>query len=100
MAVYDGWYEARELPILRGALLPTDRVVEIGCGIGFLTTVAARVAAAVRCYDTSPAMVTAARATLDKNDATAEAVAAVLQRNPSASEATFYLSPDFWESRA
>lgn len=43
------------------ALSPTDRVVEIGCGVGRLTRVIARDAADVRALDVSPRMIELAR---------------------------------------
>lgn len=39
-AIFKGRYEAHECALVRKWLAPTDRVLEIGCGIGFVSLVA------------------------------------------------------------
>jgi FkbM family methyltransferase len=77
----------------------SDRVLEIGCGIGFLGTIASRiVGGTVRCYDANPAMSAAACRTIERNGAVATVINAVLEHKPSASTTVFYVHEDFWSS--
>jgi FkbM family methyltransferase len=97
--IYDRCYEDREARIVEATIRPSDRVLEIGCGVGFLATVASRIVGdAVRCYDADPAMVTAARRTIERNGASATITAAVLQPSPVAETISFYVHDDFWAS--
>jgi FkbM family methyltransferase len=97
--MYDGSYESLEARIIEATMRPDDSVVEIGCGIGFLATIAARtVAGVVHCYDANPAMVAATLATIDRNNAAATATMAVLRHNPTVSTAAFYVRHEFWSS--
>lgn len=64
---------------------PGDRVTEIGCGVGFVGTIASRIAGhGVRPRDANPAMVAAARRTIERNGASATVATAVLQHRPTA----------------
>lgn len=97
-AIYDDWYEKPEADIIKATLQPDDRVLEIGCGIGFIATIASRIAESVRCYDANPAIVGSARRTIDRNGASVTVTAAVLQREPTAQTTDFYIHNDFWAS--
>lgn len=77
---------------------PTDRIVDIGCGAGFTTTLASRTASAVWGYDANPQMVAAARRTVAANGQAAEIINAVLQVAPGAPEVDFYVRDDFTTS--
>lgn len=94
-----GLYEAPEADIIEATMAPTDRVLEIGCGIGFIATIASRIVRGnVRCYDANPAMVAAARRTLRRNGNDAVVTNAVLQYQPIANAGRFYVHSDFWTS--
>jgi FkbM family methyltransferase len=98
-AICDGSYEKPEAQIIEATLKPTDRVLEIGCGVGFIATLASRIVGdAVRCYDANPAMVAATRRTLVRNGASAIVTAAVLKRRPTIETVPFYVREDFWVS--
>jgi FkbM family methyltransferase len=93
-----GSYEGLEAAIVETAVGAEDRVVEIGCGTGFITTIAARTGAQVWAYDANPRLVDIARATLERNGVTASVTAATLQRAPTAQTVPFYVHRDFWTS--
>lgn len=97
-AIYDELYEREEAAIVAATVQPTDRVIEVGCGIGFIAVLSSRIAEAVHCYDANPAMVEAARRTLERNDARASVTTGVLARQPAAQSATFNVATDFWTS--
>jgi FkbM family methyltransferase len=98
-AIYDGYYEAREAQILQSTMRPDDRVLEIGCGIGFLATIASQMAGdQVYGYEANPAMVAVAQETLERNGATGTVTTGLMARNPTADTATFYVHRDFWTS--
>jgi len=97
-AIYDGYYETPEAKIIEATVLSSDRVLEIGCGVGFLGTIAGRIAASVRCYDANPTMAATARDTLERNGVPALVVNAVLQNCPTGAETAFYVHDDFWTS--
>jgi FkbM family methyltransferase len=94
-AVYDGYYEVEEATVLLGTISADDRILEIGCGAGFITTLASRAAAAVQSYDANPAMAAAAKRTLDINGAEAAIVNGVLQVGPGATDIDFFVREDF-----
>ena len=54
--LYKGGYEAAERDLLRRVVRPGSRVLEIGCGIGFVSLLCARLAGAgnVRSYEANP----------------------------------------------
>jgi FkbM family methyltransferase len=96
--IYDELYEEREAEIVEATMCPSDRVIEAGCGIGFMATIAARIAEDVQCYDANPAMVEAARRTIARNGVAATVVTAVLERSPTSEKAAFYVDEQFWTS--
>jgi 2-polyprenyl-3-methyl-5-hydroxy-6-metoxy-1,4-benzoquinol methylase len=55
--IYQGWYEENERAILELTLRSDDTVLELGCGAGYITTVAAGRAREVRAFDANPEMV-------------------------------------------
>jgi FkbM family methyltransferase len=91
----NGSYEASEAAIVETVVCAEDRVVEIGCGIGFITTLAARTGAQVWSYDANPRVVDVARTTLQRNGVSASVTAATLQRGPDRKAVPFYVHRDF-----
>ena len=94
-AIYQGWYERNEHDVLLATLRPEDTVLELGCGAGYITTVAARIAREVRAFDGNPDIVAVARDTVTHNGCVATVENAVVQRAPSEATVRFYLEPDF-----
>lgn len=81
-AIYQGWYERNEHDVLLATLRPEDTVLELGCGAGYITTVAARIAREVRAFDGNPDIVAVARDTVTHNGCVATVENAVIQRRP------------------
>ena len=101
-ALTTGIYEAEEARIVSRALKDCDRVLEIGSGLGFVTTLIARDArvASLIAVEADPRLAKRAAATLALNGCfSAETINAVLAPEASAGDmAVFYQRPDFWMS--
>lgn len=98
-SIYNEWYEESEATIVAATVGREDRVLEIGCGVGFIATIASRIVDnAVRCYEADPKMAAAARRTIERNAAGATVTNAVLATDPAAPTTDFYVHPDFWLS--
>lgn len=93
-----GRYEAREAYWLLTILGPSDRVLELGAGCGYLSTLAAKrlEPGAVLALEADPALVDACRATYAANGVDARVVHGAICGSPLG-----YLqrAPDFWSSR-
>lgn len=90
-----GRYERGEARCLLHGLEPGDVVLEIGAGVGFTSTLAARRVGDrnVFCYEANPALVERIRRTHSLNGVAPTVVNAVLGRG--AGEARFYVRADF-----
>jgi FkbM family methyltransferase len=98
-AVFAGNYEAFEAEIVQATMGPEDRVVEVGCGIGFIGTLASRIVGdAVHCYDANPDIAAIARETFDRNRVGATVTTAVLQHKPAAPTVQFHITENFCTS--
>lgn len=97
-AVYQGWYERNEHAVLGLTLRADDTVLELGCGAGYITTVAAGMAREVRAFEANPDMAAVARETVARNGVTARIENAVAERAPSEAAVSFYVEPEFTES--
>ena len=98
-SILRGSYEADEASSIGGLLKEDDRILELGTGFGFITTLAAQEAKQgnVLSYEANPQMVKLAKSTLQLNKVTN---AEVRQGVVAEKEGTmsFFLSPNFWES--
>lgn len=67
--LYKGLYERHERAILRAVLKPGDRVLEIGCGIGLISLICARICGAenVHSFEANAAMEPVIRANYARN---------------------------------
>jgi FkbM family methyltransferase len=92
-------YEHAERQVVQRTLRADDVVLELGAGIGFITTIAARIARELRAYEADPTMARAAAATLVRNGVRATVTHGVLMRSPSSGTASFYLAEHFTSSR-
>jgi FkbM family methyltransferase len=92
-------YERAEADMLEGLLRPDDRVLDLGAGCGFLSTLAAKKLApgAVMAVEADPDLVEACAATFGENDVMAELVHAAV----AATEAPVHLTRtrDFWSNK-
>lgn len=93
--LYDGWYEWREREVLQRTLRPEDIVLEIGCGMGYITTIAAGMAREVRSFDANPELVPVALATVERNGRSATIRNGVLDRAARAETVPFYVETAF-----
>lgn len=99
-AIYNDYYEAPEHDILRETLRSDDRYLELGAGVGFLTTFACQRVGAERVavFEADPAMTEVARTTVQANGFSPSITNAVLFRAPTADRVDFFVQEDFWAS--
>lgn len=95
-----GAYEAAEAKLLDGLLRPDDRVLELGAGCGYLSTLAAKKlgAGAVMAVEADPALKEACKATFKENGVEVELMQFAVTGE---SLRTVHLNraSDFWSSR-
>ena len=98
-SILRGSYEAAEASSLQGWLQTEDRVLELGTGFGFVTSLAAKAVKSgeVLSFEANPYMVELAHETLKLNNVTNVEVRQGIVTE-STGEIAFYLSPHFWES--
>jgi len=103
-ALRGGSYEKRERDLVARFLLPADRVLELGTGVGVVAMTAARIVGpqGVVTYDANPEIVADARANFARNglegiDARVGLLANRRRFAPGA--AAFGLEGEFWASR-
>lgn len=96
--IYAERYERGEARCLLARLEPGDRVFEIGGGIGFISTLAARIVGseAVHTYEANPELLPLIRHTYEINGVAPRLVHAMVSEGEGTAE--FYLEPDFWAS--
>ncbi|WP_159440028.1 FkbM family methyltransferase [Phaeovulum vinaykumarii] len=101
-ALEGGYYEAREAELLKAHLRPGDRVLELGAGAGFITTLAARSlgGAQVLAVEAGAQMVEAARANLATNGIVGTEIlwGAVVPDDFAPETVAFLCRPAFWAS--
>jgi FkbM family methyltransferase len=96
-----GWYEGREVRTAGAVLTASDRVIELGAGLGVVTCrIASCVGAgAVVAYEANPAIAARARDNLGRNGFAVEVREGVLRPQRRAlDQATFSVAPAFWGS--
>ncbi len=105
-ALTESAYEGAERILVRAAVLPTDRVLEVGTAVGVVTMTAAAIVgpSSVMTYDANPAMVADARRNFTANGLSEIRAQVGVMRNRSRwsdheSEVDFFVSRDFWGSR-
>jgi FkbM family methyltransferase len=102
--LWRGNYEAKEARMLDRLITPGERVLELGTGIGFVSTVIARNPAVERLitYEANPRLAPFIRRLAADNLGAAigkvEFRNAVLFNSPATSHADFYVSKHFWGS--
>jgi FkbM family methyltransferase len=99
-AIVEGRYEAPELHALDAALRPGDTVLELGTGIGLLSTVCARRVggANVHTFEANPALEPRIRETWALNGVSPSLTMAMLGEH--AGEHDFHVHEAFWASSA
>ncbi len=100
-ALETGSYEQAEARVLPRILREGERVLEIGAGIGYLSTIMARDAgvAAVRVYEANPLLLPVIAEVHRLNRvADIDVRHGVLRSSGSGASSTFYVRGDFWGS--
>lgn len=97
--VYAGGYESAESIILEKTLEPTDRVLELGSGMGFISIYCAKKlgdSSRVCAVEALPQMEEVIRANFKQNGVDPELVPAAIGQE--AGECTFTVTENFWSS--
>ncbi|MEA5580419.1 FkbM family methyltransferase [Nodularia harveyana UHCC-0300] len=97
-ALYAGSYEASELKILQAKLEQDDRVMELGSGLGLLSSYCARKLGSdnVFTYEANPALESSIRQTFALNNVNPNLNICLL--GETSGEQTFYVGKSFWSS--
>jgi FkbM family methyltransferase len=97
-AIFDGYYESAELRTVRTKLEPDDRVMEIGAGVGFISSYCAKKVGSDRvfAYEANPQMEMLIRDVYALNGVTPLLQMCIVSDREG--EQTFYIDPDFWSS--
>lgn len=95
---YNESYEGHELNILKNSLCKNDIVLEVGAGIGFISTFSALQIGSERvfAYEANPEMVLKINETYKLNDVNPVIKNAILSNTHEL--VNFYLEPNFWSS--
>jgi FkbM family methyltransferase len=94
-----GWYEIEELRAIRAHLQVSDIVLELGGGLGYLSSFCAQTVAPekVTTVEANPALVPIIKKTLSRNGANdATVLHGIALENPKSKKADFYISGAFW----
>lgn len=96
-----GRYESKEATQVEKLLKEGDRILEIGSGLGFISTIAARDPKTedVLCYEADPRLISYIQSVHELNGIKKATVKnAALTTDLSLKELTFYVRKDFWGS--
>ncbi len=99
--IQKGRYESSEIRLLRKILRPRDRVLELGAGVGVVSTAAAQVTGpqGVIAVEANPGLIPVIRETHKLNGVEGiKVLNGVGVGVPTDKTSTFYLRPDFWAS--
>ncbi|RYI16671.1 MAG: FkbM family methyltransferase, partial [Acetobacteraceae bacterium] len=93
-------YEARECEAVRRMLKPGDRVLELGAGVGLLSTIAGMVEGidSVTTIEANPGLIPLIRETHRLNGVSHVTVINGVASAEDGPSVDFYLRPDFWGS--
>lgn len=96
--IYFGGYEAKEAELVQMKIAPSDVVMEVGAGIGFLSALCARIAGSERvfAYEANPQLMEIIRHVHSLNGVAPTVVNALL--GSGAGECEFFLEKDYWAS--
>ena len=97
--LYRGTYESGEARVLRATLRPDDRYLEVGAGIGVISTIACQIVGAERVtsFEANPKLVRVAAHTLLDNGFYTPAIEHAILGETDGPRA-FYVHDVFWES--
>ena len=97
-AMFDGGYETAELRTIAANLAPEDRILEIGTGIGLISTFCAKRVGSERVFtfEANPDLAPLIQAVYARNGVAPKLEFCVLGKGEG--EAVFYIHDDFWSS--
>ncbi|MCL1471483.1 FkbM family methyltransferase [Argonema antarcticum] len=97
-SIYRGHYEADEMKIVKSHLFPNDIVMEIGAGIGLISSYCAKKIGSERVftYEANPELETHIRETYKLNSVFPTLEICLVGDRPG--EETFYIEKNFWSS--
>jgi FkbM family methyltransferase len=97
-AIYDGYYEAPELRLVKRYLEPVDIVMEIGAGIGLLSAYSAKIVGDDRvfAFEANPALESAIRANYRLNNVSPSLQMVLVGNRTGTHE--FFVGNNFWAS--
>jgi FkbM family methyltransferase len=95
-----GTYEGREAQFLPRIVEPGERLLELGGGVGLLSTIAAKhaQAAAIAVVEANPELIPSIGRTFALNGVTGEVINAAVVAQSGAPTLPFYLHQQFWAS--
>lgn len=96
---YEGGYESEEIEILKKHLKPSDCVMEIGAGIGFLSTFIAKKIGSHKIigYEANPHLINVIKQTHSLNKVNPELIIGILSHSDQAS-IDFFIESHYWSS--
>jgi FkbM family methyltransferase len=94
--IYAGWYEAEERSVLAATLRADDVCLEVGGGIGLISTIAAQQAQRMTVYEANPGLVSIIERTVSLNGQSADVINAVA--SDADGTTAFYVADSFWMS--
>lgn len=98
-SIVSGQYEAKEVRSVRTLLRPGDRVLELGSGLGIITTVMAQTPdVQIWSFDANPHVINLARKTAEVNGVQNTKFEHGLLTASETTDHTFYIRQDFWMS--
>ncbi|MCL6705551.1 FkbM family methyltransferase [Pseudomonas sp. R2.Fl] len=100
-SIVAGRYESKEATQVEKLIKEGDRILEIGSGLGFISTIAARDprTESILCYEADPRLIGYIKSVHELNGIQKTAVRnAALTTDLSYSELTFYIRKNFWGS--
>jgi FkbM family methyltransferase len=99
-SIMRGHYESTEAEALRKFVLPRDNILELGGGIGLISSLAAKVAheGKVICVEANPHLIPYIQKVHQANGVKPTVINAIAAGNSAKTEATFYLRKNFWVS--
>lgn len=97
---YKGEYEQHEIALIKAKLEPTDIVMEIGAGIGFISTYCAKKIGSDRvfAFEANPTLASHIHRTYKLNQVSPQLNNCMVGEEEGIE--TFYLEPHFWSSSA
>lgn len=96
--IYSGAYEGEEVAILSKVLKPTDKVLEIGAGLGFLTIFCAKQIGSknIVAYEANPLLIEKIKENFSLNNVNPDIQNVIL--GDTESEVDFFVEDSFWSS--